>query len=384
MPPKAQAHITAVMNDTCSSQESSSYEQRIGEARNRRRHSLKGSDRSDLAATSPNGEPEVVDSHVPTTPKEVLANLEDYYSYKPKQGEVNRFTVALKDMPEWYVDNVYLLRGYRRITNSYLGCVKSLTYLHNETGNVLSHALGAAGFIVLAQVFYGWLTVETSTWADMLIMGTFFLGAVVCLGLSTTFHLCCCHSRGVAAIWLRGDYVGIVTLIMGSFVPSIYYGFFCNPSLQAVYLTIIVIFGITTICITVSPKFFAPKYRLLRTGLFVSMGLTGIVPLAHALTKYGYHMTRHALSSGALISSGVIYFIGAVVYTARVPERWAPGKFDIWFHSHQIFHVLVVAAAVVHYFGVVEQQRWWHTHNHQCALSPEQLVRNLVTRFHLS
>lgn len=41
------------------------------------------------------------------------------------------------------------------------------------------------------------------------------------------------------------------------------------------------------ICISVSPKYFAPRYRLLRTGLFVSMGLTGVIPLLHALAKYG-------------------------------------------------------------------------------------------------
>ena len=26
---------------------------------------------------------------------------------------------------------------------------------------------------------------------------------------------------------------------------------------------------------------------------------------------------------------------GAVIYAARFPERWKPGKFDIAFHSHQ-------------------------------------------------
>ena len=57
---------------------------------------------------------------------------------------------------------------------------------------------------------------------------------------------------------------------------------------------------------------------------------------------------------------------------ARIPERLAPGYFDIWvrtiyrepidfhqlllshlqFQSHQIFHVFVVAAACVHYYGI--------------------------------
>lgn len=31
------------------------------------------------------------------------------------------------------------------------------------------------------------------------------------------------------------DYVGIVALITGSFVPSIFYGFYCEPTLQKIY-----------------------------------------------------------------------------------------------------------------------------------------------------
>ena len=51
---------------------------------------------------------------------------------------------------------------------------------------------------------------------------------------------------------------------------------------------------------------------------------------------------------------GGLYLTGAFLYAARIPERWLPGKCDIWFQSHQLFHVLVVAAAFVHYHGISE------------------------------
>jgi len=38
----------------------------------------------------------------------------------------------------------------------------------------------------------------------------------------------------------------------------------------------------------------------------------------------------------------------------RIPERFAPGRFDIWGSSHQIFHVLVLAAAVTHLVGLLK------------------------------
>ena len=33
---------------------------------------------------------------------------------------------------------------------------------------------------------------------------------------------------------------------------------------------------------------------------------------------------------------------GTAVYVLQIPERWAPGRFDIWFHSHQVACVCVV------------------------------------------
>lgn len=37
---------------------------------------------------------------------------------------------------------------------------------------------------------------------------------------------------------------------------------------------------------------------------------------------------------------------------ARWPERSAPGSFDIWGSSHQLFHIFVLVAAAVHLYGL--------------------------------
>jgi hypothetical protein len=41
------------------------------------------------------------------------------------------------EIPTWMQDNVYITNGYRPQTNSYVECVKSLGYLHNESGKVM-------------------------------------------------------------------------------------------------------------------------------------------------------------------------------------------------------------------------------------------------------
>lgn len=48
------------------------------------------------------------------------------------------------------------------------------------------------------------------------------------------------------------------------------------------------------------------------------------------------------------------------MFVLRVPERFKPGAFDIFFHSHQFFHVLVVLAAYVHFQAVFQLLEWRH------------------------
>lgn len=43
-----------------------------------------------------------------------------------------------------------------------------------------------------------------------------------------------------------------------------------------------------------------------------------------------------------------------------MPERFAPGRFDIWGSSHQIFHVLVLMAAAAHFVGLIKAFDYEH------------------------
>eukprot|EP00955_Chlamydomonas_euryale_P007417 78739-Chlamydomonas_euryale.AAC.6 len=59
---------------------------------------------------------------------------------------------------------------------------------------------------------------------------------------------------------------------------------------------------------------------------------------------------------------GATYVSGAMIYAFRVPERFFPGYFDLFFHGHQIFHVAVVAGAWIHLHAVrrrIYLCAWW-------------------------
>lgn len=68
----------------------------------------------------------------------------------------------------------------------------------------------------------------------------------------------------------RLDYSGIAMLIMGSFVPPLYYGFYCSRVLKIVYMSVICSLGIMCIIVSLWSKFNTPKYRVLRAGMIRS------------------------------------------------------------------------------------------------------------------
>jgi len=83
-------------------------------------------------------------------------------------------------------------------------------------------------------------------------------------------------------------------------------------------------------------------------------------------------MQKKRLSIEWMALMGLLNIAGAVFYASRVrtflgdalgrwrvanryqiPERWCPNRFDFIGASHQIFHLLVLAAGLVHYKALI-------------------------------
>ncbi|KAJ4701601.1 Heptahelical transmembrane protein [Melia azedarach] len=186
---------------------------------------------------------------------------------------------------------------------------------------------------------------------------TFLGGAMFCLLASSTCHLLCCHSERLSYIMLRLDYAGIAALISTSFYPPIYYSFMCYPLFRNLYMGFITVLGVATIIISLLPVFQKPKFRSFRASLFFGMGVSGIAPVLHKLILFR-DKPEAVQTTGYEILMGMLYGCGALIYATRIPERWKPGKFDIAGHSHQLFHVLVVAGAYTHYLAGLVYLRW--------------------------
>ncbi|KAI2793144.1 ADIPOR-like receptor [Penicillium oxalicum] len=269
------------------------------------------------------------------------------------------------DLPHWQRDNQHIQTGYRPASSSFWRSFHSLSYLHNESVNIYTHLVPSIVAIPAGCQLHRALSprYQTADEADIIVFACFFTGAAFCLGMSATYHTISNHSPRVARIGNALDYVGIVGLIVGSFIPSIFYGFYCNPDLQYRYWTMICTIGFACMCVSVIPQFRTPRWRPFRAAMFVGMGLSAILPVLHGLGLFGPLRMRQQIGLEWLLLQGFLYILGAGIYAARVPERLRPGQFDLFGHSHQIFHVLVVCAAVAHLTGLLKAFDYRHSGN---------------------
>lgn len=150
--------------------------------------------------------------------------------------------VHWNDLPHWQQDNHHIHGSYRQASYSYSKSFQSIFQWHNESVNIWSHLIPALLCLPGAAILYKILRprYEQASMADVVAMGCFFLGAAVCLGMSATFHAVSNHSPAVAKFWNQLDYAGISLLIAGSFIPSVYYGFWCHPQRQLTYWTMVI------------------------------------------------------------------------------------------------------------------------------------------------
>ncbi|KAA8914286.1 hemolysin-III related-domain-containing protein [Sphaerosporella brunnea] len=266
------------------------------------------------------------------------------------------------------MDNHYILSGYRPATESFKKSFASLSYLHNESVNIYTHLLGALLFLFFLIYLHSIVRPRYAhaTPSDILAFTTFFLSATTCLGMSATYHTISNHSPSVAKFGNQLDYLGIIVLIVGSSLPTIYYGFLCHATLIWTYWGMMCIFGSACAVVTFNPVFRTPKYRPFRAAMFVALGGAGVVPVLHGLYLFGAAALKERVGLSWVLLEAALYVTGATIYAARVPEKFWPGRFDLVGASHQMFHSFVVAAALMHLKGLMVAFDGVHSRGGQC------------------
>ncbi|KAF7509884.1 hypothetical protein GJ744_007395 [Endocarpon pusillum] len=100
----------------------------------------------------------------------------------------------------------------------------------------------------------------------------------------------------------------------------------------------ITVLGSVCMALCTIPQLQTIKWRPYRTIMFVSVGLSGVLPMSHAVRLFGIDQAKLQMGWSWFVLEAVFYITGAIIYATRMPERWMPGRFDLFGSSHQLFH----------------------------------------------
>eukprot|EP00758_Cryptobia_borreli_P018005 Tbor_TRINITY_DN6307_c0_g1::TRINITY_DN6307_c0_g1_i1::g.17817::m.17817/K07297/ADIPOR; adiponectin receptor len=250
------------------------------------------------------------------------------------------------ELPKWMQDNEFIISSYRAHYSVSM-ILKSLFAIHNETANIWTHLLGLLFFIVLTA--YIFITIIKPILSHYIIFLLFSFSCCMCMGCSAAFHLFTGHhSERVYSRMLMMDYFGITCLIIGSFYPLCYFAFSCEPMWRWIYMGIITSLGSMGLVGPFFDFFHQNSFDVFRLGLFICTGGVGIFPLFHV--RYIMPAAQSTIVVQGIALMLLMYLIGVIVYILKIPERLCPGRFDIWLHSHQLWHMCVLSASVIHFY----------------------------------
>ena len=156
----------------------------------------------------------------------------------------------------------------------------------------------------------------------------FIACAIWCMSASFIFHQYYCMSFTANNILQTLDYCGICILISGSYVPVIYYSFYCYPTYMKLHLIIVVILNVANVCVMATPKFRSPAYRSVRARSFTLGACYAVVAIVHLLILDGLSNPMFTVLFWYMVGMGGTYILGAVLYGTRFPEKYWPGHFD--------------------------------------------------------
>ena len=198
----------------------------------------------------------------------------------------------------------------------------------NGASHLIGLVLGAAGTVMLLGMARG---------AEQLVAISIYCATLILLyAASTLYHTLHLPERPLRALRTL-DHIAIYFLIAGTYTPIALITLDSRLGwslLAAVW--VIALAGVPF------KLFYLDAPVWLSTGSYLLMGylaLVAVVPLARAVHLGGLLW---------LISGGIAYTIGAVIYSRRRPDPY-PGVFG----HHEIWHVLVLIGSACHFAFMV-------------------------------
>ncbi|SJX60030.1 related to IZH3-membrane protein involved in zinc ion homeostasis [Sporisorium reilianum f. sp. reilianum] len=255
--------------------------------------------------------------------------------------------IHYEHLPAFFRNNEHILSGYRFIpVENWPALLRSTFQVHNETGNIHTHLWGLAAIVPLFWPSKG--LDDQTTPMDRLVQTVYLFAAAKCLTLSVSWHVMAgCSDRKWFERFACVDYTGIAWLVAASIWTIVYNCFYCQPNLALFYSFTTLVVGLAGAILPWAEWFNERRNKNWRIAVFLTMAFTALAPFSHA--AFEHRLAKTIAFFSPIFPSLAFYVGGLVFYATQFPESWAPGKFDTWGHSHQVWHVGIVLAIVFHY-----------------------------------
>uniref|UniRef100_A0A3B4XV09 Progestin and adipoQ receptor family member 8 n=1 Tax=Seriola lalandi dorsalis TaxID=1841481 RepID=A0A3B4XV09_SERLL len=257
-------------------------------------------------------------------------------------------TVRDVDVPPLFRER-FILGGYRPVGLSWRSYVLSLFQIHNETLNVWSHLLAAVCVLLRFMGPEGQgFSLDVSSLPLVL-----YCSSNYCACCSAVAHLLQSHSEHAHYSLFFLDYVGVAVYQYGCALALCLY----SSDIFLPAAALLAWFSCATCCY--AKLHFRRPYPLHRKLCqVVPMGvayLLDISPVAHRLVTYSW---TNSTALPLHFLQVVLFLLSAFFFSCPVPERFAPGRYDIVGHGHQLFHILLSLCTLVQQEALFRDFLW--------------------------
>lgn len=173
-----------------------------------------------------------------------------------------------------------------------------------------------------------------SGWENFLAMAIFMGSMILLYGASATYHSVDLTGRSLR-VFRKLDHMMIFVLIAGSYTPVclIVLGGKLGYTMLALVWGIAAVGMLVKACWITCPKWFS-------SVIYIAMGWVCVLVFGPLLK------TLSAPAFLWLLSGGIIYTVGGVIYALKLPLFNAKHKF---FGSHEVFHLFVMGGSICHF-----------------------------------
>jgi hemolysin III len=198
--------------------------------------------------------------------------------------------------------------------------------------NFFSHLTG----VVAMLVGYVVLLVKSSGSVQGIVLSSIYsLCAIFIFTCSSVYHGQK-REEDLYNPWRRLDHIAIFFMIAGTYTPIcwVYLDVYWRWSIIGAQWLLVVLGVFFKI-------FYIQAPRWLTALIYILMGWMVVIPIYHLINN------MPALSLWLLLAGGVAYTGGGIIYALKKPNP-VPGFFGF----HEIFHLLILAGAALHYFVI--------------------------------